>query len=243
MIEADPILGGVVGIYPSDRARLLIPAGIIVGGVAVALNFTVAAVAEWWGPFLSVVIAAAVMLAVGWRVLHFWNREFIVYENGFTYREGERAVAFLYQEVVSLRQRAERLAYFGGLIRYTAYRFTLVTIRDEKIVLDNLYRRVAELGERVEVRLNRVLEPALHEQLAKGEFVAFSDSLRVSNTGLHEKGRSLEWGQFAGYQIQRGRLQLLAQPDRTEWLSLPLAEVDNITLLLGLLRQHQATHV
>jgi hypothetical protein len=238
MIEADPLYGNSLGVYPSDRARLLVPPVIIIVGVGVILNFTLATVEDWWGPFLTVIITAAVVLADGWPVLHLWNREIILYEQGFSYREGSRTVFFLYEEIHSIRQSGQQLAYFGGLIRRSTLRFTLITVRGERMVLTSLYHNIAQLGARMEAKVNAALETIIREQLAKGEKVRFSDTLRLSQTGLHEGSRELPWSSFAGYRISGGRLTLLARPQGDEWFSPPLGEVDNITLLIPILKEH-----
>jgi hypothetical protein len=237
VVEADPLYGDGIDTYPSDRARLLIPACLIVGIVAVVLNFTIATV-ETWGPPVTVLVMSAVALAAGWRVLHLWNREVILYHDGFSYREGGRTVFFMYEEIRSIRQQGQQLAYFGGLLRRSTLRFTLTTVRDERIVLTSLYRRVEQLGARLEVKVNATLEPIIRSRLEQGDKVLFSDTLRLSRDGLHENGRNLPWPAFGGYKISGGHLRLLSQ-DGDEWLSLPLGEVDNITLLLPLLKQHQ----
>lgn len=237
MLDADPVLGAVVATYPIDRARLLIPAGLVIGLASVVLNFTLATVPTW-GPPLTVGVMAVVALAAGWWVLHFWNREIILYENGFSYREGGRDVLFHFAEIHSLRQRAEQVAYFFGLARRISYRFTLVALRGERIVLGNQYRRVGELGLRLEQGVNRQLEPAVRDRLAKGERVPFADTLRLSADGLHERGRDLPWSAYGGYRLAGGRLALL-DATGAEWFSLPLAEVDNLTLLVLLLRERK----
>ncbi len=239
MIEADPLLGNVIAIYPSNRARLMMPAAIIIGVVAVVLNFTVASLETWWSPPLTVILMGAVALAAGWPVLHLWNREVVLFDNGFSYREGARTVYFLYPEVKSLRQRGQQLAYFGGLIRRATFRFTLTTIRDESMILTNLYSNIGQLGARLEAKINPILAPLIDEQLSRNEKVPFSDTLRLSLQGLHESERNLPWSSFGGYKIQAGRLHLFTHSDGGEWFSLPLAEVDNITLLLSLFKQRE----
>jgi len=237
MLEADPLLGNVIATYPSNRARLLIPAAIIIGGIAVVLNFTVAAIETWWAPPLTIILMGAVSLVAGWPVLHLWNREVVLYDNGFSYREGARTVYFLYPEIKSLRQRGEQLAYFGGLIRRATFRFTLTTIRDERMTLTNLYKNVGQLGARLEAKINPLLARQIDQQITRGEQVPFSNTLRLSRDGLHEGGRDLPWTAFGGYKIQAGRLHLLAAPGDNDWFSLPLGDVDNIALLLALLKQ------
>jgi hypothetical protein len=215
----------------------LIVAGVIGWPIAGVLGLTTAQVTEWWGPVITVILMAIVVLALGWYVLHGWNREIILYERGFSYREGSNTVFFRYNEVASIRLRAERLAYFGGLLRRNIYRFTVTTTEEERFTITNLYLRAAELGTKLTEQINRVLQPLIAQKIANGEAVAFGDTLTLKVDGLHEAGRALSWDDYGGYQVGGHRLALL---DRTGaiWYMLPLPEVDNITLLVELLREH-----
>lgn len=241
MIETDPVFGKVIGNYPSNRIRLIAPAAVLSGVVSVILNVTLAEVEAWWGPVLTVIIMAAVVLVLGWRVLHYWNHEVVLYDEGFSYREGAKPVFFLYHEVMSVRQQGQRLAYFGGLIRRNTYKFTLTTLRGEVMTLDNLYVRIEEMGAQVEKKIYTVLEPYLKEEMAKGEKIPFSNTLRMTKDGLEEKGRELPWSEFDGYQVGNGQITIFAQPDKSAWLSIPLPEVDNLPILVRWLKQHEFT--
>ncbi len=237
-INPDPILGAAVANFPSDRLRPLIIAGAVIAPVALALGLTTAQVTDWWGPVVTVVLTAAVVLALGWYVLHVWNREIILYERGFSYREGSKTVFIRYDEIASIRLRAERLAYFGGLLRRDVYRFTVTTTEAERFSITNLYRRAAELGTRLNEQIDRALGPKIARQLADGGSVVFGDALSVNAQGLRENGRDLAWLDYGGYRIGGRRLALLDAGGGV-WLALPLAEVDNITLLLEVLREKQ----
>lgn len=238
VIEPDPVFGQSLAHFPSDRLRPLIVAGGAGGVVALVLGLTTAQTLEWWGPVVTVVIMALVVLALGWYVLHGWNREIILYERGFSYREGSKTVFFHYDEIASIRLHAERLAYFGGLLRRDVYRFTVTTNQAERFTITNLYRRADELGTRLTEQINRILAPEIARQLADGSSVPFGDSLALSNDGLRENGRDLAWADFGGYRIGERQLWLL-DANGGVWLSLPLSEVDNIMLLLELLRERQ----
>jgi hypothetical protein len=237
MLEADPVLGSYIANYPSDRLRLLVPAGLVILSVGVLLNYTVAEM-QPFGPALTVVLTAAVSLATGWRTLHFWNREVILYESGFTYREGGRTVYFIYEEIAAIRQQGEQLAYFGGLIRRAVYRFTLVTIRGETLMLTNLYHHVDRLIAHVERQVYPRLEVAIQKRLAAGEAVPFSANLRLSAAGLLADVGELAWATYGGVQVANGHLTILNR--EAEWLALPLSQIDNIPVLLNLLRTHKS---
>jgi hypothetical protein len=238
LIAPDPVLGQALAHFPSDRRRTLIIAWTPIVVLALVLGLTTAQVSEWWGPVLTVFLMVVVSLPLGWYVLHVWNREIVLYEHGFSYREGSETVYFRYAEISSIRQRAERLAYFGGLLRRDVYRFTVTTQQGERFSVTNLYRRTGELGTRLTEQINRVLGPKIAQRLANGDLTPFGDTLAASNEGLRENGRVLSWAEYGGYRLGSSRLTLLDAAGEV-WYALPLPEVDNVMLLLELLRQHQ----
>jgi hypothetical protein len=183
-------------------------------------------------------LMGALVLGCGWYVLHIWNREVILFERGFSYREGSNTVYFVYTEVKSIRQRAERLRYFGGLWRRTVYRITVRTVRDEVITLTNVYKRIDELGIRLEAAYNNTRRPVVERLLRQGEVVKFGEHLGLNAEGFVAGERTLTWATFAGYKAQGGRLIVLKQGG-DEWARVPLEEIDNVTLLLDLVKAHQ----
>jgi hypothetical protein len=239
-IEADPVLGEAIANYPSDRGRTLLIAGVIGGAAALFLNFTFAAIPEWWGPALTIIVMAGLGLGLGWYVLHLWNREIILYERGFSYREGSKIVFFFYHELRGVRLRAERLSYFGGRVHRNVYHFIVTTTEGEVFTITNRYRRAAELGTKLTDCLNRTLQPTLAIKLERGEAIPFGDTLKLSAAGLHDGERSLTWDEYSGYRVAGRRIALLDRSGDT-WFSAPLSEVENITLLLDVLRQSLRT--
>jgi len=97
------------------------------------------------------------------------------------------------------------------------------------------------MGAQVEKKIYTVLEPYLKEEMAKGEKIPFSDTLRMTKDGLEEKERELDWSEFDGYQVGNGQITIFAQPDKSAWLSIPLPEVDNLPILVRWLKQHEFT--
>jgi hypothetical protein len=258
--ETDPVYGRALAFYPSNRERPLIAAVIVTVLIGTVLNFTLAAESikvdlgqickacdaglslpstVSAGDIATMLITAGVVLAFGWYLVGIWNREVVLYERGFSYREGSRVVFFRYAEIASIRQRAQRLAYFGGLFRRTVYRFTIKTLADETIVLNNVYKRVAELGVNLEQKITDVRRPMIEYALRQGETVHFSDDLALTQLGLRANdGRSLAWEQFGGYRAQRGQLIIL-DASGAEWLSIPLESLENLALLLEQFKAHR----
>ncbi len=238
-IEADPILGEPLASYPSNRGKFLIVGGGIVGVVSVILNFTTATLPSWWGPAITVILMAGVALAIGWYILHLWNREVILYEQGFSYREGSNTAHFKYDEIRSLQMKAERKTFFGGLFRSTFYRFTLRTIRDEVITINNIYRHVATLGDQLSTRIFAVLQPRIQRQLANGDTVEFGALLRLGKTGMMAQGKHLLWDDYTGVKIADRQLHIQGK-EGTVWFSFPLSELENAPILLEILRDRKS---
>jgi hypothetical protein len=236
-LDPDPVLGAPLGNYVSDRFRLLLIAGVAVLAIGLFLNFTVGAIQEGWGPPLTALLTAATVLGTGWWVLHWWNREVILYQRGFTVGEGARVVPIHYDEVARVHLQAERVSYLG-LVRTERYRCTLTTIHDEQIVINGWYRRASDLGTRLNILVDAALRPQIEARWAAGESIPFNESLALSTDGLHSDGRMLAWADYGGTRIADGRLTILDSAGEA-WASLPLASLDNLTLLIALLRERK----
>jgi len=229
------LLGDVIGNHPSDRLRPLIVAGVVIGGGGLLVSFTIGQIPADWSPPLALLIMAALTALVGWYLLHGWNREIILYERGFTYREGSKFIDFLYNEIESLRLRAEKVSAFSGLLKYTRTRVTATTIRGEQFLITNLYRRAAELGARLQERVYRELRPKIAQMLIDGDIIRFSDTLRLDQHGLHESGRDLLWQHYGGYRVGARQLSLLDNTGAV-WHTEALWEYDNLPILIDLLK-------
>jgi hypothetical protein len=242
ILPPDPELGAALAHHPSDRLPPLIVAGVIGAPVMVVLNFTLARAETWYARPLTVILVAALGLALGWYILHIWNREIILYERGFTYREGSKTVPFFYDEIRAIRLRAERRAYFGGRWRRTVYRFTLTTTRDEQFIITNAYRRASALGAALEAHIMAKLRPILAARLAAGAWVAFGAGLSASTTGVRaadaDGTREIAWAQVGG--IGRADRQLIIRDAAGgAWARVPLAAIDNLILLIEIIQMYR----
>lgn len=239
MIEDDPVLGAFIDNYPSDRTRLLLFGGAIMGIIWFVVTIALWRVDDGTAFSVTVGIIAIATLGVGWFLTHFWNREVIIYKRGFSYREGSFLAFIRYEDIISIRQKAEQLSYFGGIIRRTVYRVTIKSNQDEIIILNNLYRKMQDLSIRLEVAITHSLRPRIVAKLEKDEQVAFGNTLSMSAQGLHHAGQDLLWEAYQAYSVKGGMLQIMSQ-DNDSWFTTPLEEVDNLRLLIDLLREREA---
>lgn len=233
----DPVLGKAIANYPSDRAKLLIIGGVIYFVASSLVNLAFINTDQTTAAIVVITFMSLFALFIGWVILHWWNREVVLYARGFGYREGSRMVFITYPEVRAIRQRAERVHYFGGLIKRTIHEITITTTSDETIILNTIYRRIGELGQRLEREIHVNLQPILLIRLREGQAIPFSTHFSIDQQGIRAADRQLAWRDYAGYQLAFGQLIIQAHNDPV-WHRLPIRAIDNVTLLLEQLQAH-----
>lgn len=238
LFQDDALLGKYISHHPVNRIRLIIQVGIVYFIITSFLQLIFYELDNQTASIVLIFFFAGIALALSWYVMHLWNREVIIYEHGFNYREGSAIADFQYIEVQSFRQKAERLRYFGGLFRRNVYKFTVRTIRDETMTVTNLYTDIEKLGANLEVGINSVLRQKINLMLQADESVSFGDNFELSQNSITANGKQLEWKDFASYGTKQGNLTISSTTDMV-WYQLPLEEVDNLSLLVELLRKQQ----
>lgn len=239
-IADDPVLGKVIANYPSDRVRLLMIGGGVYAAGTLLINLVFLPVDASVALPAVVTLLAVLGLGVSWYLLHHWNREVVLFERGFSYREGSRTAYIAYADVRMVHLDARRIRYAGGLITRTVKRFTLKTVHDELIVIRSVYRRMDELIARLESTVNAALRPRIKTQFGLGGDAAFGASLVLSASGLTADGQALAWADYGGHSIGGGHLTFKRKGGDT-FASVPLDSLENETLLIELLNQHKPT--
>jgi len=232
--ENDPLLGKYIAHYPIQRTQLLIRAGVIYVVVTVVLQIAFINVDDTTAAIVLVSAFSLMAFGLGWYVLHLWNREVILYDRGFHYREGSKIVPIQYSEIIAIRQRAARIALFGILPR-DVHQYTLLTKNEELIILNNRYHRIGELGQRLDRAIMLARRPILEHLLASGETLIFHEDLRMTQEGLHSSRGVLAWEAIGGYRAEGGQFIITAQ-DNSPWFTSRLEEIDNLTLLFLLMK-------
>lgn len=238
LFEADAILGEFVAHYPSNRLRLLIVAGAVLVVIWFVITVALWQVEEGIAATITVIVLAVVTLGAGWYVTHFWNREVILYERGFSYREGSNLAFIQYKDITRIRQQGQRVVYFGGLVSRSTFKFTIMTDQDEIIVLDSLYNRLDELTDRLEKRITVDMLTRAEQQLIMGESIPFTETLTMTGDGLQAQARLLLWDDFKQFRIANGQF-IIDSTNQPAWYRIDLTQVDNVRLLIALLHQRQ----
>jgi hypothetical protein len=235
IFAADPTLGKYLSHHPSRRMMLLIQGAFLYAIPAWILQLLTANLDDQTAALFLPFSFAAIGGAVGWYVLHLWNREVVLYERGFSYRRGSVTAYFRYENIVTLKQSIETQSILG-LFPRTVYNYTLISDLEETLQINNLYSNTEKLTRSLDALIASARLPIIRQQMASGQAVPFSENLKLSREGIILGERELFWHELKAYKPQSGRL-ILQSSDNPEWASLPLRDINNPPLLLALLKE------
>jgi hypothetical protein len=239
-IDDDPLLGKYIRHYTTNRMRLLVRAGVIYALAVAVIQVSTASLENNIAAIIVPILYTLVGLPLGWYLVHLWNREVILYERGFTYRQGSTIALFLYQQIVSLRVKAERVVLFGVVPR-EVYECHLLSDQDDKMTLNNLYGDIADLLKSMERAITQARRPVVQAQLERGERVPFGAGLWLTSDHIEDEtsGENLAWTAYRGYRVEKGTLVITAQ--QSDWRTVALPQLENVTLLVSVLKDKAKT--
>jgi len=233
VIEPDPILGAYIAHHPSNRLLLLIVGGLAYAIAVLLLQILFSQADRTTAAVVLISAYSLIALIIGWFILHHWNREVILYERGFTYREGSSLRAFPYATIVSFQQKAVRFA-LSKRWPLILYRGILTTDQDEVLLINNVYSQVGPLMRRLEGLITRARLPVVAAKFQAGETVSFGP-ISLSGQALHVGDKTLPWSAWEGYRFANNQLVLMDKSG-ADWAALPVLEIDQMLLLVALLK-------
>ncbi|MEO1643902.1 MAG: DUF6585 family protein [Chloroflexota bacterium] len=231
--DPDPVLGKYVSHHPSNRLLLLIRAGIFYAIAVVVLQlifFTVPDEAA--AIFLPIAFAGIAGIAL-WYTLHHWNREVVLYERGFTFRQGSDTAYILYANVVKLMQNIEVIG--GGSFKRRFFDYKLITDVDEVLPITNVYSNPDKLTRLLERAITRDRLQIMQEQLSRGEEVALAENFKLTPDGILLPDKELFWRELADARVKQGHIIIASTSDEA-WHSAPTDSFDNPMLALAALK-------
>lgn len=236
IFDTHPSLGAYLAHHPSRRLWLLLRGALF---YAVPVGFVQLLTLDVEAPaaqFILPALYAVIGLVVVWYVAHFWNREIVLYSAGFTYREGSHIGDIRYADVIRVREESEQINLFGRF-PWIRYRYMMYTRYDEILRVTNLYAETRKLIDTLNKRITQAQIESARVQLAAGDMLDFGAGLRLSREGLLREDGELLWHEFQGYRVRNARLWIETQGDA--WAEYPVRELDNIVLLLALLKEQK----
>ncbi len=236
-IDDDPVLGRYLVHYNTNRMRLLVQVGVIYAICTLVITLATAGLEGTWVNIVVPLLYALVAMPLIWYVAHLWNREVILFEKGFTFRQGSVVAAFPYENIVSTRTTLERIRYFGIVPRQRTV-YDMTSDQGDQMRINDVYIRPLELVDTLERAILKARKPLLARQLARGEQVSFG-SVALNAQGVVDvrDGRALPWGALRSVQVAAGALRIA--DDAGEWAAFPLEGIESVVILLALLKERE----
>jgi len=187
-------------------------------------------------PLVLAVIAFAIGAAATWSAYSNWNRAALVYTNGIAYNDGKGLQTWRWEEVDQFLAAITR-HYTNGIYTGTTYVYTLRKADGTKLVLDNRFNKVQDLGQMVE----RAATPTLYKRAADaynaGQTVSFGP-VALSKGGIAFGKKSYPWTEVAQVSINKGFLQVSKKDGG--WFSgasAAASTIPNLNVLLSIVDQ------
>lgn len=239
IFDPDPVLGGYVSHHPSNRVLLMIRAGLFYGVAVIALQLVFFPVPDATAGIYLPIAFAAVAGATFWYMLHHWNREVVLYQRGFTYRQGSATAYILYANVIKLLQNIEVVG--AGSLKRRFFDYKLVTDMDETLPITNVYSNPDKLTRLLEKFITRDRLQLLEGRLAKGENVSLAPDFTLTSEGILRAEDELFWHEYRGARVKNGQITIASSRDEA-WATLPADSFDNPLLALAALKQLGKAH-
>jgi len=235
--QSDALLGEFVAHYPVNRVRLSITGAILYAVPVLFLQAFFFTIEDVSASIFIVMAYAIIGLAVAWYLAHNWNREVVLYSQGFSYREGGYTGMFLYAQIVTANQRAERVRILGFITR-NIYEYTFVTDEDETLMLNQRYQNILRLGDSLMQRIIQARLPIVQERQLRGE-TQFFGAMQINKEGIRNDSGFMTWEDFTGLKVAGGKIILQSTTGAT--LENAIQDIDNAMLFvayLGNVKKH-----
>lgn len=214
-------LGVVEGFYPIRniyRWTMLVFALILLGFAGIVFIYGATIFYNQWHLFGPVVashdLSTPVLVMLGlilpgictaWVAYANWNRTITAYENGFVYRDWRGHHAWRWEEVTTFYVKIIR-NYATGIYVGTSSRYVLHKINGGRIVLDNKYADVQELGSLIRQKVLPFQFRHATKALKANQTITFGPlSLHQAN-GIRAGKKVFGWDEIQRATIWRGYL-------------------------------------
>jgi len=231
--DPDPVLGKYVSHHPSNRILLLVRAGIFYVVAVVVLQLIFFSVPDDAAAiFLPIAFAGIAGMAL-WYTLHHWNREVVLYERGFTFRQGSDTAYILYANVIKLMQNIEVIG--AGSLKRRFFDYKLVTDINEVLPITNVYSNPDKLTRLLERAITRDRLQIMQERLSRGEDITLAENFKLTPDGISLADKELFWRELADARVREGQIIIASTSDEA-WHSLPADDFDNPMLAMAALK-------
>jgi hypothetical protein len=187
-------------------------------------------------PVIVAIVLFLLALLGGLSAFNNWNKGVLLYEKGFAIRSRKGFCTWRLDEIVSMTAAVTR-HYTNGIYTGTTHVYTLFNRQNEKLILNDIYKKVDELAEAV----GQNIFPRLYERAAQeyneGKPLTFGP-VTTSKAGIQVGKKVYPWTEVKEVSIQQGTLKVSKKEGG--WFSgaaASAAAIPNLRVLLAIINQ------
>jgi hypothetical protein len=232
-----------------NRIGSLVTSIVLIVGAGIVLLYGVYEAYTWsqqYGPamiddkLIGPLVAAGIMLLfgvlMGGSAYANWNRGVMVYERGFAYNDRKGIQMWQWINVVSITAAITR-HYHNGIYTGTTHVYTIFNNQNEKLVLNDVFKKVEDLARNIE----QGIYPTLYERAAQaynsGQTLTFGP-VAISKGGILIGKKTYPWTEVKQVSVQNGYVKVSKKDGG--WFSgasASAAFIPNLKILLSIINQ------
>ncbi len=233
---------------PMSRLGSLVASLLLLGGAALLALYGVYEAYNWssygsamvtsklTGPLVFAGILFLFGVWAGWSTYSNWNKGVMIYDHGFAYRDRKGIQTWRWDIVISITAAITR-HYTNGIYTGTTHIYTLFNNQNERIVLNDSFKKVEELAAMVE----QGIYPPLYERASQayntGQTLTFGP-VAINKGGIVIGKKNYPWQDVKQVSIQNGFVKVSKKDGG--WFSgasASAAVIPNLKILLAIINQ------
>ena len=188
------------------------------------------------GMTITAFIFSALGLYCGWAAYSNWSKGAGVYERGFALRSRQGFQVWHWEDIQSIQARVTK-HYTNGIYTGTTHEYTLLNRQNEKLKLNDVFKKVEELADLIQQNIYPHLYNAAADAYNAGSKLTFGP-VNVSKTGLHIGKKDFPWTDIKQVSLGNGFLQVAPQKGGLfKNASVPASAIPNLSVLLSIINQ------
>jgi hypothetical protein len=148
-------------------------------------------------------LVGALLVFNAWRN---WSVAAALYENGFAYNDRKGLRQVRWDQIAAVWQSITK-HYRNGIYVGTTHIYTVQTNDNQKIILDDKFKKVEDLGNAVLKGSTNALWPKYWQQAQSGQRITFGP-LALDTQGMYTGKKSLLWNDIKAVKIQSGTISV-----------------------------------
>ena len=187
-------------------------------------------------PVIIAIVLFLLGILAGWSAFDNWNKGVLLYGQGFALRSRKGVKTWRWDEIVSMTAAVTR-HYTNGIYTGTTHAYTLFNRQSEKLVLNDIFKKVEELAEAIGQNLFPLLYERAAQEYNEGKLLTFGP-VTTSKAGIQIGKKVYPWTEVKDVSIHQGTLKVSKKDGG--WFSgatASAAAIPNLRVLLAIIDQ------